>query len=182
MLITKASRRYATALLDLARERDEVEKILEDIKFIHNTLEDSKELVLFLKSPIIKFDDKLNALEEIFAPHVQEVTSSFIRLLARKNRIHLLNQIVAAFIQKYNEYAGIINVHVYSAYTLSDSQKKELHQALEEKTRKRVEMNVTEDASLIGGIAVRIDDTVIDGTVKHKLAELEQKYMNATVE
>lgn len=182
MLITKASRRYATALLELAKEQDSVEDILEDVKLIQNTFDGSRELVLFLKSPVIKFDDKLGALEKIFGQRVQELTNLFIKLLARKNRVYLLDQIAEAFIQKYNEYAGIINVKVYTAYTLSDSQKEELHRALEEKTRKKVEMSISEDASLMGGIAVRIDDTVIDGTVKHKLAELEQKFLDAAVE
>lgn len=182
MLITKAARRYATALLEIAKEQNKVEDILEDVRLIRNTLDGSKELVLFLKSPIIKYDDKLNALEEIFSKRVQDITNLFIKLLARKNRVYLLNQIAEAFIQKYNQYAGIIKIEVYTAYGLSDSQKEELHQALEKKTGKKVDMSVSKDASLMGGIAVRIDDTVIDGTVKHKLAELEHKFLSAAVE
>lgn len=182
MLITKAARRYATALLELAKEQNIVEEVLEDVKLIHNTLDGSKDLVLFLKSPVIKNDDKLGALEKIFGQQVQDVTNLFIKLLTRKHRIGLLDQITEAFVENYNQYAGIIKVEVYTAYALSDSQKEELHQALEEKTREKIDMSVSEDASLIGGMAVRIDDTVIDGTVKHKLAELEQKFLNATIE
>ncbi|MBN2733001.1 MAG: F0F1 ATP synthase subunit delta, partial [Balneolaceae bacterium] len=48
MLITKAARRYASALLELGKERDEVEAILDDMNFINNTMDDSRELVLFL--------------------------------------------------------------------------------------------------------------------------------------
>lgn len=182
MLITKASRRYATALLELAREQDSVEDILEDMRLIHNTFDGSRDLVLFLKSPVIKFDDKFAVLEKIFGHRVQELTNLFIRLLVRKNRVYLLDQIAEAFIQKYNEYAGIISVNIYTAYALTDSQKEELHQALEKNTGKKVDMIVSEDASLMGGMAVRIGDTVIDGTIKHKLAELEDKFLQASVE
>lgn len=182
MPTTKAARRYATALLELAKERDEVDDILEDIEFIHNTLKDSRELVLFLKSPIIKFDDKTDALEKIFFDDLTEPTRLFLKLLARKDRINLLNQITAAFIEKYKEYAGIITVEVYVAQELTDTQLESLHKELEQKTQKKVDMNITIDKSLKGGMAIRIDDTVIDGTVKHKLQELEESLLSTTVE
>lgn len=177
MLISKAGRRYAKALLELAKERGEVEPVLEDISFIRNTLEDSRELVLFLQSPIIKFDDKLAVIKELFFKHTQEVTQLFLKLLVRKNRINILDQITAAFIDSYNKYAGIIQIKVSAAYALSDEQRTKLQQQLEEKTGKKVEMEVEIDESLVGGLSVRIEDTVIDGTVKHQLRELEDQLL-----
>lgn len=182
MRTTKAAKRYATALLELAKERDEVEDILDDIKYIHDTIQDSRELVVFLKSPIINFDDKTQALEKLFFDDLEEPTKLFIKLLARKDRINLLDQITEAFIEKYKEYAGIITVEVYVARELSDGQLKSLHEELEQKTQKKVDMNINVDESLKGGMAIRIDDTVIDGTVKHKLVELEESLLSTSVE
>lgn len=181
MLTTKASRRYATALLGMAQERNEIDEILEDIEFIHNTLEDSRELVSFLKSPIINYDDKIGALETLFFDNLQEATKLFIKLLARKERIDLLGQITIAFIDAYKKQAGILTVDVFVAKELSDSQRNALHQKLEEKTQKKIDLNITLDESLKGGMAVRIDDTVIDGTVKHQLAKLEESLLSTTV-
>ncbi len=182
MLRTKAARRYATALLGIAQERNELKEILEDINFIHNTLESSSELVTFLKSPIIKFDDKTAVLEQLFFEDLQEATKLFVRLLARKDRINLLDQITEAFIQQYKKHVGIITVEVYVASDLNEDQRRSLHQKLEEKTQKQVEMNITVDASLKGGMAVRIDDTVIDGTVKHQLEQLQESLLATAVE
>jgi F-type H+-transporting ATPase subunit delta len=182
MLTTKAARRYATALLELAQERNELEEILEDIKFVHKTLEGSKELVTFLKSPIINFDDKIAVLEQLFFEDVQEPTKLFVKLLARKDRINLLDQISEAFIQQYKKHAGIITVDVYIAEALNEAQQQSLHQKLEEKTQKKVDMDISIDESLKGGIAIRIDDTVIDGTVKHQLAQLEESLLTTAVE
>lgn len=182
MFITKAARRYATALLEIAKELDQVEDILEDIKLIDNTIEGSKELMLYVSSPIVKYDVKMSVLDEIFGDRVQKVTRKFISLLARKGRANLLHQVVKAFVEKYNQYKGIIKIDVSSAMSLSESQKNLLHEALEKRTGKKVEMTVTEDPSLRGGLSVRIDDTVIDGTIKHKLEELEQKLLSTAVE
>lgn len=179
---TKAARRYATALLEVAKERNELDEILDDITLIRNTMEGSKELVTFLKSPIIKFDDKVAVLEELFFDNLQEATRLFIRLLARKDRINLLEDVVNAFIAKYKEHAGIITIDVFVAEELNEEQRESLHRTLEEKTQKKVDLNLTIDESLKGGMAVRIDDTVIDGTVKHQLAKLEESLLSTAVE
>jgi F-type H+-transporting ATPase subunit delta len=181
MPTTKAAKRYAKALLELAKERDEVEEILQDIEFIHNTLEDSRDLVVFLQSPVINFDDKIQALETLFFEEIGEPTQLFLKLLSRKDRINLLDQITQAFIEKYKEYAGIITVDVYIAREMNDKQREELQNELENKTQKKVEMNIIQDESLKGGMAIRIDDTVIDGTVKHKLEQLEESLLSTTV-
>lgn len=182
MLITKAARRYADALLDVAGDQNSVEESLEDVRLIGNTVEGSPDLMVFLKSPVIRYDDKLEALKKIFDARVNETTMRFITLLARKNRIDLLDQITAAFIEAYNEAAGIIRVEVATAVPLDDSQREALHRSLEQKTGKQVEMQTTVDSSLRGGMSVRIDDTVIDGTVKHKLEELELQLLSTSDE
>lgn len=182
MHVTKAARRYASALLELAKERDEIEDILEDINFIKNTLDDSNELVLFLQSPIVKFDEKQNVLIELFGDEVQESTRKFLELLTRKNRGNLLHQVTEGFLKLYNKHAGIIEVEVSVASELDDSQRKALHEQLEKKTSKKVDLIIHIDESLKGGMAVRIDDTVIDGTVKHKLQQLEEQLMATAAE
>lgn len=182
MPITKAARRYATALIELAKERDEIDEILNDIEYINNTLEGSRDLVLFLKSPVINFDDKTQALEKIFFDELEEPTKLFLKLLSRKDRINLLDQIAKAFIEKYKEHAGIITVDVSVARELNSELQELLHKNLEQKTQKKVDMNITVDEELKGGMAIRIDDTVVDGTVKHKLQELEESLLSTTVE
>ncbi len=179
---TKAARRYATALLEVAKERNELDEILDDITLIRNTMEGSKELVTFVKSPIIKFDDKVAVLEELFFNNLQEATRLFIKLLARKDRINMLVDVVNAFVAKYKEHAGIITIDVFVAEELNEGQRESLHRTLEKKTQKKVELNLTLDESLKGGMSVRIDDTVIDGTVKHQLAKLEESLLSTAVE
>lgn len=115
MLVSKAAKRYATALLELAKEREEVDTTLQDVLFIQKTLEDSRDLLVFLKSPIIKPDKKVAALQAIFGDNVSELVGRYITLIARKNRQNLLDEIVAAFIEKYNEHAGIILADIFVA-------------------------------------------------------------------
>lgn len=167
--------------LELGKDRGEVSSLLEDMTFISNTLDDSRELVLFLRSPIIKDDDKQQALKTLFGDKIGETTRLFLKLLVRKNRIDILHQIARGFIKEYRKYAGIIDVRATVAYTLSDQQKRALHQKIEEITSKEVDLTVQKDPSVKGGMAVRIEDTVIDGTVKHQLRELKDQFLASAV-
>lgn len=181
MFISKAARRYASALFELAKDQEELQEVLADITDIHQTVEGSKELVTFLRSPVIKIEDKSEALQTLFFEDIQPSTKLLVRLLSQKDRVELLPQIAQAFINKYRDYAGIITVEVSVARGLSENQQSELRKSLELKTQKKVELNITCDESLRGGMAIRIGDTVIDGTIKHKVAELEKTLLSAAV-
>jgi len=175
-MVSKAARRYAKALLQSALELDKLGKVKNDIRFIYETVEDSNDLRVFLKSPIIKSEDKLKALSSIFGKHISKETMDLLRLLSEKRRENLLKDICTGFLQLYNEHQGIIQVDVVSAFELDTKQKKVLEDELVEKTGKKVEMDVTVNSNLIGGLVVKIGDTVIDGSVKHKIRMLKNQF------
>lgn len=175
-MISKAARRYAKALLQSALAQDILGDVENDVRFIQKTLDDSHDLRVFLRSPVIKSEDKLKALTSIFGNHISKETMSLLRLLSEKRRENLLKDICIGFIQLYNEHQGIIQVDVISAFELDSQQKNALKNELIESTGKKIEMDVTVDHNLIGGLVVKIDDTVIDGSVKHKIRMLKNQF------
>lgn len=181
-MVSKAARRYANAFLETALDQNSLEKTKEDMLFILKTVGDSNELRVFLRSPVIKKSVKKDALEAIFADKVQPLTMSLIHILSEKGREDLLYQISNGFLDRYNVHHGIIEVDVQTAFELTGEQKNSLQKSLESSTGKKVQMNITIDEDLIGGLTVRIDDTVVDGSVKYKLSQLKDKFMAATVE
>jgi len=182
MLVSKAARRYAIALLELSKEQKVVEKTLSDILFINKTIADSRDLELFLKSPIIKPVVKKDTLSAIFKGHITDLSMQFVTLIATKERSAILHQITSSFISEYNKFAGIIEVEVRAAKTLTAKQVKELQKVLEKTTEKKVNLSATEQTELKGGLLVKIEDTVIDGTIKHKLEQLEEKLLDTNIE
>lgn len=180
MMVSKAARRYAKALLQSALEQDKLGEVEKDVRFIQSTIDDSRELKVFLRSPVIKSEDKLEGLLAIFGSHVTDELKSLFRLLSEKRREDLLADICSGFIKLYNEHQGIIRVDVETAYELKDTQKQALHKELTEKTGKKVKMNVSENKDLIGGLVVKIGDTVIDGSVKYKINKLKKQFAVGT--
>lgn len=179
---TKAAKRYANAFLGLAIEKDILEKTKEDMLLIKNTIDGSSDLQVFLKNPIIKKDQKKAAVKTIFEGKIQDVTFEFYNLLARKDREGLLEEISNKFLELYNQHQGIIKVGVTSAKKLDNSQLKELENNIEKSTGKKVQFETKVEEDLIGGLKIRIEDTVVDGSVKFKLSQLKERLTSTAVE
>lgn len=179
---TKAARRYANAFLEIAIEHDILEKAREDMLLIKNTIEGSAELKLFLKNPIVKKDQKKAAIEAIFKDKTQDLTFQLFELISRKDRESLLEEISRNFIELYNRHKGIIEVNVTSARELEDDQLKALKKNIERTTGKKVEFKIKVEEELVGGLKYRIDDTVVDGSVKFKLNQLKDRLTSTAVE
>jgi len=177
MIVSKAARRYAAALLQLAEETKQVDLILNDMVLIKNTVRGSKDLLLMLKSPVVSEQDKLVILEKIFTDKVQKLTINFIRIAIEKSREDIIDQVAQAYIEAYNEAKGIVDIEVFSAHELTDEHTQALRKSLENYLSKTVQLSLKQKAVLRGGLAIKIGDTVIDGTVKHKLEELEQMFL-----
>ncbi len=182
MLVSKAARRYAIALLENAKEQNSLKKTLEDIQMVKETIDNSRELRTFLKSPIVKPHDKQEALSSIFDGNVSKEVSQFIKLVTQKGREDILEEVAWAFVNEYNKDAGIITVQVKTAAKLEPNQTTELTKMLEKATSKKVNLDLIEEEELKGGISVKIDDTVIDATVKHKLEQLETQFLEVSME
>jgi len=180
-MISKAAYRYAKSFLQFAVENDILSNVFEDMRDIHNTFTGSDELRRFLKNSIISQKKKKAVLEELFKSNVRKETFRFISLVIENDRESLLPDIVKSFIELYNEYKGILEVDVFTAQKLSKTQQENLNDSLNSYTGKSVILSITENPELMGGIAVRIEDTVIDGTVKHKLGQLKETFFETTV-
>lgn len=154
----------------------------DDMLMISNTLESSKELRRFLNNRIVNYSQKKAALESIFAKHVDKSTFNLIYLLLEKKREGILKDITGNFLSLYNLHHGIIEATIYSANELDDKQKSALIKQLESSTGKNVKISTKIDSDMIGGLMVRIDDTVIDGSVKYKLNQLKEKFTSAAVD
>jgi F-type H+-transporting ATPase subunit delta len=104
------------------------------------------------------------------------LTGRLFKLVIEKRRENLLDQIATSFLNLYNKHAGIIEIDVQTAFSLTDDQHSALKASLEKTTDNKVVLGVNVDPELIGGLSVRIDDTVIDGTVKHQMRRLKSLF------
>ena len=97
---------------------------------------------------------------------------NFVRVLAENERLAVLPEIAQLFDDLHNRHVGVLDAHVTSAFALTDVQVFEIRNTLEQKYGQRVQITVTVDPDLIGGVSIRIGDEVMDASVRGKLAQL----------
>lgn len=125
-----------------------------------------------LMSPKINEQQRTSLFCEILASQLNEERKNFIRLLAENNRLTILPEIAALFKTYRATQEKTITVDVTSAVDLNADYQQKLMNALSIRLHRQVELECKVDPSLIGGVMIRAGDTVIDGTIKGKLARL----------
>lgn len=168
--------RYARAWMRQVVEEKTLEQALNDAQAIQEVLEASRDLTLFLRSPIHSKEVKQQVLDAVFGGKIHATSERVIRMLVTKGRESKLAEIADAFIAMYRDAAGILDVHVSTAYPLEEAVLTQLQKVLGERTGKTISTTVQVDQRLIGGMSVRIGDHVTDGTVKHKLEQLKEQF------
>jgi F-type H+-transporting ATPase subunit delta len=174
----RAAHRYALSLLEVATENKVLDKVTADLDFLQQTLKDTREFSLFLKSPVVKAQVKKRVVSEIFTHRVDDLTLKFLLLLITKDRETLIPEIVNQFLHLRDERMGIVDVSTRSAVELTDTQRKHLTQSLEQALKKTVRMSYVLDPLLKGGFTVQREDTVWDASVRRQLDVLRRRFIN----
>jgi F-type H+-transporting ATPase subunit delta len=130
-------------------------------------------LQTFLGNPAVSAEDKRGVLEKIAGRMgVSRIIRNFIFVIADHGRAHEIPEIAAAFLDVIRQREGITEAQVYSAVRLSEAQKSEITQTLARLTGKTVDPNYFIDPELLGGVLVRVGDTVYDGSLRNRLAQM----------
>lgn len=174
MLRGAVGSRYAEALYSIAEANGTVDKVEEEIKAISELVNANKELQKILYHPRITAQDKKDLLKSILDGKVSDITANFLYLLVDRQREAFLGDIVEFFTDLANKARNIAQAEVSSAVELSKDEKKKLAEVLGKITGKKVQTIYSVDASLIGGVVIRIGDKVIDGSVRTRLANLRE--------
>lgn len=171
--------RYAKSLVDLALEKGQLDTVYNDMLFLDAAIKSSRELVVLLKSPIIKADKKGKILEAITSGKISVVTSSFNKLLLSKGREFYLPEIVTAFIAQYKEHKGIHTVKLTTAVPVSEELKQSILQRIRaEKNMQHLELNTEVKESLIGGYVLEIGDQLVDASIAFDLHNIKKQFQN----
>jgi F-type H+-transporting ATPase subunit delta len=114
-------------------------------------------------------------IKENKGEHLKTALANFVVLLAKKNLLSSANKILADFSRYYNEAEGIAEVSAATAKALTADEIEKISKQLKAAIGQDVELKNTVSPELIGGIKLKIGDTLIDGSLKNQIAELKQK-------
>ena len=169
------ARRYAQALNEQADLKGVTDMVDADIQMISNGLSESRELAGFFASPVISREKKADVIRSLFAEKVDATTLRFLELLVEKRREGVFPQLVIAYQEIRDQQRGVKGVIARTAHSLSESDLDKLTASLEKMTGNRIRLETKIDKSIIGGIVIRVGDTVYDASVTNQLATLRER-------
>ncbi len=181
MAESKISSRYASSFLQIAIEKNILEKTASDMELILKAFESSRELRRAIESPILRSEIKESVLAEIFSNKIDPETMNFVKFVVYKRRESLLPSIAKGFLELRDEHLGIVRASVLSAFELSDEQKVQLKKRFESSLSKKIYLSYQIDNSLLGGFVAKVSDTIFDASVKHQLNLLKKHFIKVGI-
>ena len=164
---------YAQALMSLAQQDNLTEQFGNDCRELETLMEESTEFSDFVANPIIDAEDKKAVLHRVMGDNANPYFVNFLMLLVDKRRIVFLKDIVAQFSALLRKLNNIVLAEVISAQDLNDGQKQALVERVKNITEASdVELKITVDPELIGGVIIKVGSKVIDASVRGQLRRI----------
>ena len=169
--------RYAKSLVDLAIERNQLQEVYNDMKYMEYVCKSSKEFVSLMKSPVVSADKKNAIISAITNGKVSELTAAFNKLLVSKAREESLPEIVTSFIDQYNKIKGIHKVKLTTAATISDDVKNSIVNKIKSDTSiQNIELETKVNEQLIGGFVLEFDNNLVDASIARDLRDVKAQF------
>jgi F-type H+-transporting ATPase subunit delta len=168
--------RYARSLTDIVFEKILEPEVTGDLKTYSEIFRAVPDLLEAFHSPAMPREAKERLLDEIMERYpVNPITSNFLRILLRHNRIRFFSQVFEIYLKTVNQRKGIVSATVTTAAPLSRQEIERLTEKLTAITGKLVNIELRTDEGLLGGAVVQVGSTVYDGSVRTQLAEVKRR-------
>lgn len=165
---------YAAGLLELARAEGVVARVGDELYRIARALETSADLRLTLGDPRLPLERKHGVLADLLGGRVLPLTLNLVNLVVAAGRSRDLPAIADALAAKAAVERDRVIAEVRTAFELDEETVQRLAEALSRATGKQVEVKTVVDPSVVGGVVARVGETVIDGSLRHRMEGLRQ--------
>lgn len=177
----RVASRYAKSLLDLAKEKNIINDIYNDILLFNNTLSQNNQLVSLFKSPVINGNKKFAVVKSIFGSKLNALTIAFIEIIIRKRREMFLPAVAEAFIAQYKDLNNIVNASLKTAVAINDNLTAEVRNFIEKQSGKKIDLTIKVEPNLIGGMVIQIEDKLYDASIAGKLKKAKKELLNTYI-
>lgn len=176
----KIAKRYVKSMFDGVSTKTESASIAKDMADLGAMIRQSSELFDFIKSPLYSKDTQ-NATVSALAKKAKfsKMVANLLSVLVENRRLHILPAVVLETEAYLAKQSGVVPVAVATARKLSATDQKNIQTQIKAVLGKDIIMQSYVDESLIGGLVIQVESTLIDGSIKTKLEKLERKLTGA---
>ncbi|MFP4641178.1 MAG: ATP synthase F1 subunit delta [Dehalococcoidia bacterium] len=165
-----AAKRHAQAVFQIALENNQLEKWRSDLSLIASAFS-QEELIAILEDPKIGFEDKFSLVKRCL-PDISDLALNLANLLVVRRRVRIASKLAEEYNRLVDAHEGRKHAEVTTAVPVDKSIEKKLTEQLSELTESKVALSTKVDPQIIGGFVARIEDQLIDGSLRSKLESL----------
>ena len=171
------AKRWALALMELALENENISKedILDDIEEVADTINNSEELSNVINNPSISTEEKQIVFCKLFQNNIMPIVYNFLYVLNLRKRLGIIREIAIEFRKELEKVKNITRINITSAIELNDERKNDIKTKVSEKLNKDIICEWGVDNEIIAGLIFKIDESIIDNSVRHKLEDLSKE-------
>ena len=165
-------KKYAQALFKVVVKEDDINQVSDRLNSIRSILESVPELNQLFITRRVQVQDKMNMLKNILGDKISDIVMDLMVLLMENGHMMLFGEVVKRFDYLKDKDSEIIKVQITSSSILSDDEVQRISLNIENKIQKKLNVKMDIDTSLMGGIKLRVGNTLIDGSVSNRLQKM----------
>ena len=169
---------YARSLFEVAKEQDKLDVVRDQLGAFADALSETRDLQVFFFSPYFSTAEKEDGLDRVVSD-ADPVILNFLKLLIEKHRMPVLFRIRANYDAMWEEENKLLPVQITSAVELDKQIVSQLGDRIAEQTDRKVDVSADVDPDILGGIVVRVGNSVLDASVRNRLEQLRRQVARA---
>ncbi len=166
---------YAKALLQAGEKSGKLDQLVEELDAVVGAINQLPKLKSTLESPRVDAGNKAALIEKCFGNRVSRELANFLKIVANKNRFDCLSTMLESARKMSDETSGRVEATVTTAESIDDQVRQQISDRLSGALGKAVSLTASVDPGIIGGMVVRVGDTVYDGSVVSQLAQVRSR-------
>ncbi len=173
----RAGRRYAAALFATARKQEALEVVEQDLSTVLDLIRDAPLMKQLWYDPLIPAGKKRTVLVKVLGGALNPLTLAFLRLLIDKRREEILEAVQLELQTLSDRARHLLRAEAVFALQPTPDEQADLQRSLEQRTGNHVLLSIQIDPGILGGVVVRMQDTIIDGSVRGTLERLREQLL-----
>jgi len=169
---------YSRALFEVAREQDKLDKVHEQVGEFADAVSEQRDLQVFFFSPYFSIEEKKEGLDKA-VQGADEIVLNTLHLLIEKHRMPALFRIRDQLDKLWEEENRLLAVDLTSAIELDDRTVKRVRDAIAEQTDRRIQLKTHVDPEILGGIVLRVGNSILDASIRNRLEQLRRQVARA---
>jgi F-type H+-transporting ATPase subunit delta len=169
---------YARSLFEVASDQDKIDLVRDQLGEFADALAETRELQVFFFSPYFSTQEKIDGLEKAVSG-VDAVVMNFLKLLIEKHRMPILFRARRNYDALWEEENKLLPVQITSAVELDKQTVKQIGDQIAEQTGRKVDLSSEVEPDILGGIVVRVGNSVLDASIRNRLEQLRKQVARA---